>query len=730
MRGLPPKTLLTLGGPELLLTPLEAALVAIPLSHLFPRGGSSPESLVPWAAGLLALWLVLVLLRFRPLLGTQAAAVSDHDRYARVQSMPTLALLLRLAMYGAMSIVLVERLSRDRPLGVEAAMALLSICLLHPLCVGLVRWSLWHSLLRRALDREGLLPPPLTFQAVTLRGRLSEVALLLTVAAGALLLLLVNLFIPLSQAQLLSLQAYFSWPCLLLGCCWYFLIMPRQVAPLVTYLQRASQGESPPLEQLLATVERAHRLPFSLAGTKIAVFGTAGLLLVLVSESLLAFPLVQAAHLLVALLIVAVGAGVYEMIWSRVVLRPVVSHLLARPGVRERAMRATSIRVKMVVNLGGAVIFTVALALFWTLLPLQNPAGPAILAVLVLAASLGVVVLTAADVTRPLASLEQRAAEVVRGSLEREVEHDGEFDTSARISSAFEQMRQDLLRKLHTIEKLNEELEEKVRLRTAELQSTNSELVQAMEALKEAQTQLVRSEKMASVGQLVAGIAHEINNPINAVVNTMTPLAEAVEELTGSEPPDAGTRQDALDMLRVIRSGIERTQRIVGALRNYARADGEVPSTVDLPADISESLALLAHLLRDVAVEKQLASRAPLIAYRGQLNQALMNLLSNAAQAVQGQADARLVIRSQDRDDQIEIQVEDNGPGIAEEVLPRIFDPFFTTKEVGSGTGLGLSITQEIIHRHAGEIRVDSRPGKTLFTLLLPRTVSDPAPPP
>ena len=726
MRGLPSKILLTLGGLELMLTPIEAALVAVPLVQLFPAAGFTPMAVLPWSAGLLAAWLILVTLRFRPMLGQGSGSSSDQDRNARLQSIPTVALLLRLAACGALSIVLVERLSRDQPLGLEAAMALLSVCLLHPLCVGLVRWALWHRLLRRAQGQAGLLLPPLTFQALTLRGRLGEVALLLTVAAGALLLLLVNLFIPLNREQLLSLQAHFSWPCLALGCLWYFLLMPRQVAPLIAYLQRASQGESPPLKQLLATVDRAHRLPFTLAATKIAVFGLAGFVLVLASEPLLGVPLAQAAHLATALLIVAVGAGVYEMIWSRVELRPVVSHLLSRPGVREQAMRATPIRVKMVVNLGGVVLFTVALALFWTLLPVSSPLGPPLLAALVLIASLGVVLLTAADVTRPLASLERRAVEVVRGSLDHEVSHDGEFDTSARISSAFEQMRQDLLRKLRTIEKLNEELEEKVRLRTAELQSSNSELVQAIEALKEAQAQLVHSEKMASVGQLVAGIAHEINNPINAVVNTMTPLAETVEELTGDTPPDAETRQDALDMLRVIRSGVERTQRIVGALRNYARADGERPSVVDLAADINESLALLAHLLRDMTVEKRLESSEQLTAYRGQLNQALMNLLSNAAQAMEGQRDARIVIRSRDLDQQVEIQVEDNGPGIPEDVRARIFDPFFTTKEVGSGTGLGLSITQEIMSRHGGKIRVDSAPGRTVFTLTLPRTVTPP----
>ena len=178
-------------------------------------------------------------------------------------------------------------------------------------------------------------------------------------------------------------------------------------------------------------------------------------------------------------------------------------------------------------------------------------------------------------------------------------------------------------------------------------------------------------------------------------------------------------------MLRVIRSGVERTQGIVRALKNYARTDGETPSAMDLQADIKESLALLAHLLHDVTVELQHESSRELIALRGQLNQALMNLLSNAAQALEGREDARLVVRTRDQEKGVEIEVEDNGPGIPEAALSRIFDPFFTTKEVGQGTGLGLSITHGIVERHRGEISVQSEPGKTLFTVTIPWRVDE-----
>jgi signal transduction histidine kinase len=358
--------------------------------------------------------------------------------------------------------------------------------------------------------------------------------------------------------------------------------------------------------------------------------------------------------------------------------------------------------------------------------PLAPRAAVFFAALLVLA--LGGVLLAAADLTRPLAALERQAADMNQGMLHREVHHDGELDTSGRLSSAFEQMRRTLLRKLRTIEKLNEELEEKVRLRTAELEESNAELTETVRKLQETQQQLVTSEKMASVGQLVAGIAHEINNPINAVVNTLEPLSEALEELArarASGAPDEGElealRGDVRHMLRVIRSGTERTLRIVGALRSYTRQDGEARAAVDLHAELDETLALLQHKLRGVEVQRDYGASGQLSAFRGQLNQALMNVLANAAAAVDGRDEPQLTVRTRDRGERVAIEVEDNGPGIPEEVLPRIFDPFFTTKEVGQGTGLGLSITHGIVERHGGEITARSEPGCTVFVLELPR---------
>jgi signal transduction histidine kinase len=337
----------------------------------------------------------------------------------------------------------------------------------------------------------------------------------------------------------------------------------------------------------------------------------------------------------------------------------------------------------------------------------------------ILAIAIGVVLLTSADLTLPLANLEQRAAEMAQGRLDQRMLPAGEFDEIGRLTAAFESMRRALQEKIRTIERLNVGLEAKVQERTAALERSTSELLAAFTALQVAQQRLVTSEKLASVGQLVAGIAHEINNPINAVINTVGPLAEALRQQATAASGEA--REELEAMLRVISSGAQRTQRIVQALRNYSRRDGEALSRLDLHADIDESLALLQHSLRGVEVRREFAARGELTAYRGELNQALVNLLSNAAAALEGRAGACLTVRTRDQSDAVEIEVQDNGPGIPPEIQPRVFDPFFTTKEVGKGTGLGLSITHGIVERHRGKISLRSDSTGTTFTMVIPR---------
>jgi signal transduction histidine kinase len=228
----------------------------------------------------------------------------------------------------------------------------------------------------------------------------------------------------------------------------------------------------------------------------------------------------------------------------------------------------------------------------------------------------------------------------------------------------------------------------------------------------------------------VAGIAHEINNPVNAIVNTVGPLELTIDDLTSDEPDlHEEAASDAKEMVRVVKRGAERTKAIVQALHNYSRTDEESVVELDLNRSLDDSLELLRHLTKGVVqIERDYGEVGKVVGHAGQLNQVFMNLIANAAQALSGVEDARITLRTSGvGDERIAVSIADNGPGIPAEVLPRIFDPFFTTKDVGEGSGLGLSIVHGIVERHGGTISVQSPPGEgTTFTVELPRGESIP----
>jgi C4-dicarboxylate-specific signal transduction histidine kinase len=178
-----------------------------------------------------------------------------------------------------------------------------------------------------------------------------------------------------------------------------------------------------------------------------------------------------------------------------------------------------------------------------------------------------------------------------------------EADEVGRLIFSFEEMRRALSERLRSSTEINLSLEQEVSRRTAELERRNRELAEALEQLRRAQDELVRSEKLASMGRLVAGIAHEINNPVNAVVNTAGPLEEAIGEVARGDGAQA-TMDEIRDMLRVIQRGANRTKEIVQALHNYSRGDEDRLTDVDLERALDDSLDLLRHHLRGVTVEK------------------------------------------------------------------------------------------------------------------------------
>jgi two-component system NtrC family sensor kinase len=293
-----------------------------------------------------------------------------------------------------------------------------------------------------------------------------------------------------------------------------------------------------------------------------------------------------------------------------------------------------------------------------------------------------------------------------------------------------------------TIEELSRGLEEKVRLRTEQLRATNEELGAAYSNLKSAQVQLIQREKMASVGQLVAGVAHELNNPIGFVSSNVSTLEDFVGRLRkivdtyrAADLPQAdrarvGAEWDALKidyalryldpMIQGIREGTERARKIVRDLRVFARTDDDVWQTVDLHEELESSLTLLNHLLKDrVSVHREYHDLPAVECIRSQIDQVFLNVLANAAQAIDGPG--AVTIETGLADGRAVVAITDTGPGIPAEALGRIFDPFFTTKPVGDGTGLGLSISYEIVKKHGGQITATSAPGQgTTLTLRIP----------
>ena len=293
-----------------------------------------------------------------------------------------------------------------------------------------------------------------------------------------------------------------------------------------------------------------------------------------------------------------------------------------------------------------------------------------------------------------------------------------------------------------TIEDLSRSLEDKVRVRTEQLRTTNEELRSAYRDLQATQLQLIQREKMASVGQLVAGVAHELNNPIGFISSNVTTLADFVQRLRAmlesyqeAALPDADrSRIDArrqelkvdyalkyLDaMIAGIREGADRTRKIVADLRVFARTSDDVWQPVDLHEELDSSLTLLNHLLKDrVTVVRKYGSLGPVECVRSQIDQVFLNVLANAAQAIPGPG--TITIETRREGPMAVIDIADTGPGISSGALGRIFDPFFTTKPVGEGTGLGLSISYEIVTKHRGEIRAESpATGGAVFTLRLP----------
>jgi two-component system NtrC family sensor kinase len=268
-----------------------------------------------------------------------------------------------------------------------------------------------------------------------------------------------------------------------------------------------------------------------------------------------------------------------------------------------------------------------------------------------------------------------------------------------------------------------------VRARLAgELTVANQELENANRKLKAAQMHLVQSEKMASLGQLVAGIAHEINNPLTFVVNHLytveNSLANTAREISASVSEATRVKfQKARTRLEEMREGVDRVKDLVSNLRTFSRLDEGEVKTIDIHENIDSVLRLLSYKLQGrIELERQYGAVPLVDCYAGQLNQVVMNLIANAIDAIEDRG--KIVISTRAHNGQVMVSVRDTGSGIPEAIQNRIFDPFFTTKPVGRGTGLGLAISYQIVQAHGGAIEVRSRAGHGAeFTVCIPLKV-------
>lgn len=337
------------------------------------------------------------------------------------------------------------------------------------------------------------------------------------------------------------------------------------------------------------------------------------------------------------------------------------------------------------------------------------------------------------SISVPVLALRDAANKVGEGDLTQRVINNSR-DEIGELALAFNRMVVDLA-------KAREEL----RTANLNLASTNDALQATVEDLKAAQEQLIQAEKMASLGQLTAGIAHEINNPINFVTANIKPLKEDLADILSviaqyegvvarkgiesdflevekfkSESKIDLTLKEVNDLLRGIEEGALRTSEIVKGLRNFSRLDQNVFRKANLNESLESTLVLLHNAYKGrIDIVKQFGEIREVDCFPGKINQVFMNIISNAIQAISGQG--KIFIRTWESNGNVKISIRDTGAGMSDDVRKKIFDPFFTTKDVGKGTGLGLSISFGIIQKHNGEIEVFSQPGNgTEFIISIP----------
>ena len=871
-RGVPLKRLFFL--PAAVLGLSELICIAYPMWVAFDLSGLGSDTLlrtaVPVGIGAVIVWFAAITTWLFPLWSAVAARRRGErvhkDLAARAYRItlkgPVRVLLLRTGLWSASAALagLFFHIFRGWP--IERVAELTALASLHAYILACVRAAWSAQVLGEVRDRLFAAGSPLKRFDDSHYRRFTLVSMIVAGGVLAAQASFAYYFVPITFVQYLQFETYVV-VATLAGVTLWLGFARTMTGDLRRYLA-ASRGEpidaAPPAAVIY---RRAQALPYRLALLTIVVWFVIAVVGAVVARLRLGFELDDTIILSVSTLVLAVAGAIYEQLWHRDVLRPLLAHLTQRYRVPVRSIAPSlSLRSKLMLSFGGVVLLACGMALLWGFVQYKNlatdaagqqsslglqwmhselqrdlgaePARPSpdsvrnamhrivaaapeapvlyyldndaeLLAVgggpmgapkppwyvryelqrstqelisihsaeltgraqrldlawhgkvydlgsvavfypsyrgrgqsmvrplkellvfflILFGACGGIVAFTVAQFMAPIRRLEQRADAMARGELADPVAVGGEGDEIGRLTLALEEMRRALRDKLRSTEEVNLDLERAVQMRTADLARKNRELAETLDKLTRAQEQLVRSEKLASIGQLVAGIAHEINNPVNAIVNTVGPLEEAINDI---DSPDLVVRgeaaRDVREMVRVVQRGAQRTKAIVTALHNYSRTDDESVVDFDVDRSIDDSLELLRHLLKDKTVTKQYGDVGRVRGHAGQVNQVFMNLLTNAAQAIAGKDDATITIETTGDAELVEVKIKDNGQGIPADVLPRIWDPFFTTKDVGEGTGLGLSIVHELVERHGGTIECATELGAgTEFTVKLPRQI-------
>lgn len=296
---------------------------------------------------------------------------------------------------------------------------------------------------------------------------------------------------------------------------------------------------------------------------------------------------------------------------------------------------------------------------------------------------------------------------------------------------------------------------EELRRNKEALEDSNIAMSDAYKRLKDAQSQILQQEKMASIGQIAAGVAHEINNPIGFIMSNLSSLQKymgrisefiriqsgAIAELAGPSEKDRPADSENIlkrvnearhavkldyitadvgNLVKESLDGAEKVKRIVQDLKSFSHVDQAEYNMADINAGIDTTINIVWNELKYKVTLRKEYGEIPLTSCNlGQLNQVFMNILVNAAQAIEKQGE--ITIKTWQEGSHIHISISDTGSGIPEDKINRIFEPFFTTKEIGKGTGLGLSIAYDIIKKHNGDIAVESKAGHgTTFTIKIP----------